>query len=791
MESSPESVRPVKRVKYARQDDAIPLNIATSSIRDSDSADASLVTDVPLFENTWPMTTGVSSPSEVLFNLPEDLGNSWAPAFTGDEREHVAPTHPALTPTLTPLHNPTENPSFIHHVPDFVPIPAEKIKTTRRPDHAMVDYQVRELTFHSAPQPALNLQVATAPQPEPQPEPPRSQAQRLPRLLPAVHDALPERAVEPQDSKKRGLAPVEGLVVSPFTANEDRLIVSAYPRYARPENGQVNGYVKFNWPSRAPSRRPSGPVPLPPEDDVEDITSNVTRSHTAGRTPTIITLVNPGPAVSSAPNGTISPMDLEGGWGSTSSPILMAGSPVSVQDTSQILVAGDPKMLPPQFGFQAKMDHIDRRLFEFYIKNWCPGRSVLSNTNLWLKDLAPMHKNEGILHAIQSLAGVYIYDYIPDERIRQRINQRYVTADQYFSTLLNAPESRENGKGQEVITMAVLLSMQDIVLTERRLKKPYNPRWLEGFRQGEYFLQATDPGARYWKNNNVQYNELRISQSIIVGRAVILAQPMMALPSPETFNPEAEAGRFSWLLYGTEKDMFEIHGGCGFSKKLLHLMSQVTYCAGRLQQEPESTIVPITAKFLLRELSEMRQWSREGKDWELARKYPPTIDWVRDKADEVIIDSNQIMTEVTAEAWRIAAIIYYQCRLLRLPRNHPEVLANLDDLARCIRIMPTSGSHFTAQAPLLPVFFLGLLATEPVHKDVSMDWFEQVVQTPVRSSVPPLYDALLRIWGWIDKEVQIPRDPTALPKAIGKRYPWWEHLVAKVLEAEEETLCLT
>jgi hypothetical protein len=47
--------------------------------------------------------------------------------------------------------------------------------------------------------------------------------------------------------------------------------------------------------------------------------------------------------------------------------------------------------------------------------------------------------------------------------------------------------------------------------------------------------------------------------------------------------------------------------------------------------------------------------------------------------------------------------------------------------------MPTSGSHFTAQAPLLPVFFLGLLATEPIHKEVSMGWFEQVVQTPVRS----------------------------------------------------------
>jgi hypothetical protein len=202
-------------------------------------------------------------------------------------------------------------------------------------------------------------------------------------------------------------------------------------------------------------------------------------------------------------------------------------------------------------------------------------------------------------------------------------------------------------------------------LTERRRKKPYQPRWLEGFKQGEYFLQETDPGGRYWNNDNVQYDELRISQSIIVGRAVILAQPMMALPSPATMNPETEASRFSWLLYGTETDLFEIHGGCGFSKKLLHTLSQVTYCAARLQQEPESTIVPITAKFLLRELSTMRQWSREGNDWQEAQKVPQTIDWVREKADDVIIDSNKDMTDVTAEAWRIAAIIYFQCRLLR------------------------------------------------------------------------------------------------------------------------------
>lgn len=202
-------------------------------------------------------------------------------------------------------------------------------------------------------------------------------------------------------------------------------------------------------------------------------------------------------------------------------------------------------------------------------------------------------------------------------------------------------------------------------MTERRLKKPAKPRWLEGFKQAEFFLQQTDPGRRFWKDQgNVQYDPLRISQSIIVGRAVILAQPMMALPDPKTMNPEVEANRFNWLLYGTENDLFEIHGGCGFSKKLLHTMSQVTYCAARLQQEPESTIVPITAKFIMRTLTAMRQWSREGKSWLECKGRPQTIEWVR-AGDVKKISSKEHMTDVTAEAWRIAAIIYYQCRLLR------------------------------------------------------------------------------------------------------------------------------
>lgn len=47
--------------------------------------------------------------------------------------------------------------------------------------------------------------------------------------------------------------------------------------------------------------------------------------------------------------------------------------------------------------------------------------------------------------------------------------------------------------------------------------------------------------------------------------------------------------------------------------------------------------------------------------------------------------------------------------------------------------MPTSGIFFTAQAPLLPVFLLGLLAVDPRHVQVSRQWFEMVVSAPLRS----------------------------------------------------------
>ncbi|GJN82165.1 hypothetical protein PLIIFM63780_005702 [Purpureocillium lilacinum] len=435
----------------------------------------------------------------------------------------------------------------------------------------------------------------------------------------------------------------------------------------------------------------------------------------------------------------------------------------------------------------------DYQAFDFSdIKNWCPGRSVLQETNLWLKDFAQMHKSDGVRAAIQSLAGIYIYDYLPKDDVRKRVNERFSEAESRLSSLLADPATTNNeSRANELITIAVILSMQDIVLTERRLPKPETPRWLSGFKQGELFLQATDQGSRFWKRSNAQLSSLRISQSIIVGRAVILAQPMTALPAPETFDPEAEASRFGWLLYGSESDMYEIHGGCGFSKKLLHIMSQITYCAARLKQDPENIVVPMTTQYLLKELVQMRQWSSESKDWKSAKAGPSVADWLRGMPEDYQIDTSAEMTDVTAEAWRLTAIIYLQCRVLRLPRSHPEVMSTLSDLAGCIKVMPTSGFQFTAQAPLFPVFLLGMLATKSSHRAASKTWFDEVVSTPVRSSVPPLYEALQRIWQWIDDMIAVTTPTSVEAEPIGLRFAWWEQLVEEVANRENEVLCLT
>ncbi|KAG5992055.1 hypothetical protein E4U43_003859 [Claviceps pusilla] len=487
-------------------------------------------------------------------------------------------------------------------------------------------------------------------------------------------------------------------IESPFRDCIGTFGLSRSHSFRRPVDGQVNGYIKFSWPKehdkkRKLSARTSSTSQTSRITELDDdsephnspTSSNCVVVRGPSGTPPAVTDVMPDLSIDfSTYAGQTADMKYDMLPASGSTP------PSVLHDTvGEVASLGAPQLIPSQYGYEAKMDSTDRRFWMFFlpslgnhtvaniisdmlthtksdIRNWCPGRSVLEETNLWLKDFAQMHKSVGVRSAIQSLAGIYIYDYQPLESIRERVNRRFEDAERRFSQLLNDPATyRDESRANELITIGVILSMQDIVLTERRLKKPFTPRWLQGFRRAEEVLQATDHGFRFWRTSNVQTSALRISQSVIVGRAVILAQPMFPLPSPDEFDATKEASRFGWLLYGTERDMYQIHGGCGFSKKLLHILSQVTYCAARLRQDAESPVVPVTADYIRQELVNMRQWSPESRDWEVVMNSAAVIEYVRRQPPGYKIDENSTMTDVTAEAWRIASILYLLCRVFR------------------------------------------------------------------------------------------------------------------------------
>lgn len=138
---------------------------------------------------------------------------------------------------------------------------------------------------------------------------------------------------------------------------------------------------------------------------------------------------------------------------------------------------------------------------------------------------------------------------------------------------------------------------------------------------------------------------------------------------PRRVNSDIEMNRYGWLSSGNEEDMFAIHGACGFSRIVLFLISQARLCAALSRKKTFEGITDIWAEQILLKLQELRQFSEESSDrntWETAKKGEAVITKVREKPENYVIHDRHEMTEVTAEAWRITAMIYLLCRALRL-----------------------------------------------------------------------------------------------------------------------------
>ncbi|KAI0109228.1 fungal-specific transcription factor domain-containing protein [Nemania sp. FL0031] len=432
------------------------------------------------------------------------------------------------------------------------------------------------------------------------------------------------------------------------------------------------------------------------------------------------------------------------------------------------------RWLPPNFGSYANIDVTDRKILEFYTTAICGGRTLLPKTNPWIDMASVVDGDECARHAALAFSAGYMLDYVPREKLRIRANFHYKRASELLTLALKDPMVHTIGKGDAVVTALMLLLSDDIVQWELRRSKDMKPRWRCGSKTAKAILDATDPGYRYWRPENVQTTSIRRSNANMCAYVEICALPVTELRIMD-FDK-----LYTWLLEGSEKEVREIHGGTGVCPKLMHIYAQITQLSARIVKEPDSPIFPPAANAILSQLANFRQTS------ELSTGYETT----KELLDACVLDQDGMVqcaikvTELTAATWVQAAEIYLYCRFYRLPRYHPKVIHSLSMLLQCVRRMPTKGELFTAQSPFFCIFMAGLVAYREEDRLILDRWYDVVVSGGSgRSSVPPVWEITKAFWRWIDLQpYAIPTDDVGDHLPLSKRRAWWEDMVRWFLE---------
>ncbi|EFR05452.1 hypothetical protein MGYG_08464 [Nannizzia gypsea CBS 118893] len=303
-----------------------------------------------------------------------------------------------------------------------------------------------------------------------------------------------------------------------------------------------------------------------------------------------------------------------------------------------------------------------------------------------------------VKHAVVALSGSYLLDYNPQRNLRDRVNYHYDKAKEMISVALRSRQNQAIGQGDNLVAAIMLLLVDDCVNWELRINNA-EPNWILA-------ASAARHGYANW-----------------VALACILSE--LVTPLACRGNPNA----YGWLLAGTQKESWKIHGGTGLCPKLLHIISQITYLSILVKED--SSMAPIyAAKVISDGLKTFHQWSELSSGYPNAEELLQSCD--RDANGKVTTAAK--VTELTGETWVAAAQIYLHCRLLRIraeneyrkPRHHPDVQRTAKTLWKCVTRMPYSGSLFTSQAPFCPIFIASLVSIEKKDRMIAEEWFTTV-----------------------------------------------------------------
>ncbi|KAJ8113892.1 hypothetical protein OPT61_g4087 [Boeremia exigua] len=297
---------------------------------------------------------------------------------------------------------------------------------------------------------------------------------------------------------------------------------------------------------------------------------------------------------------------------------------------------------------------IEQLLLDFYVHGICPGRTVATQSEGYLSLLQVANTCLSTRYALLSLAASYISEYLPAQR------DYYQHAELYYSTqALQALTTQiTNCDNYEGALATSMLLMHHAAVSNT----PESPLcW-------SCHANVFDiiPDAMI---DHRSAPVLFMRGQLALARTAQTAQALQSTPfhSLETT---------SWYDTLPPSEAQKICGILGLSPQLLFLIASTTSLAFNTT-EPN---VLAYAQALEAQLQTLKQWTPEPQGPER----------------EILL--------ATAEAFRLAALLYLRCRLYGMTRFHPSTLDLSESLYTTILSLPVQGALYTAIYPVWPLF---------------------------------------------------------------------------------------
>ncbi|KAF2854312.1 hypothetical protein T440DRAFT_544633 [Plenodomus tracheiphilus IPT5] len=385
--------------------------------------------------------------------------------------------------------------------------------------------------------------------------------------------------------------------------------------------------------------------------------------------------------------------DIDALRASSSSPFTCSSVKSGYSSPSQELgPTGLIKAWPPS---PLQNGNLEQNLIDFYTNGFCAGRTVATQSNIYVTLLQTADTSLSTRFAILSLSAAYARNCLPGD------DDIFHQAELYYSS--QAPKAlAAQIRNHESYEGALATSM--LLMHHGAINQEDSPLCWSCHAN---IFDAIPSGLIDQQSGAVMF----IRTQIILARS---AQTSSQLRGATHHSFEKAA----WLTNVDPREAHQICGTLALSPQLVYLISSIN----AMSTDPNNSERLARAQKIEWQVQTLDQWTSEHEG----------------PQEEVLL--------AVAECFRLATLIYLQCRVYGYTRFHPSILQLSDGLQTILLSLPVKGSLYTAIYPIWPLF----IATVTTNSDRRDRLYQRVV--PIRegdkNTLQPVLRRVsgLRIW---------------------------------------------